>query len=178
MNSDPYAELVDVVDDAGRIVGTVTRRELRARRLPHRCAYVLVFNSRCELFVHQRTATKDIYPSYFDVTIGGVLSAGESFDEGARRETFEELGVAMPLEPLFDFRYADELSVVRGMVYRGTHDGPFILQPEEVVTGSFMPLREVARQIERLAFCPDGVAVLKAYRERFERHDDTSRKAT
>ena len=78
-------ELVDVIDDAGATVGVVTRREMRERRLPHRCTYVLVFNSRGELFIHLRTPTKDVFPSHRDVCIGGVLAAGESFDEGARR---------------------------------------------------------------------------------------------
>ena len=60
----PGDELVDVIDGQGRTVGTVTRREMRGRRLPHRCTYVLVFNRRGELFVHLRTPTKDVYPSH------------------------------------------------------------------------------------------------------------------
>ena len=73
----PGDELVDVMDDAGRTIGTVTRREMRAQRLPHRATYLLVFNDRGELFIHLRTATKDVYPSHWAVTIGGVLAAGE-----------------------------------------------------------------------------------------------------
>src|SRR5213080_4686005 len=65
---------------------TVTRREMRVRRLPHRATYVLVFNRRGELFVHLRSPHKDVFPGHWDVAIGGVLAAGESFDEGARRE--------------------------------------------------------------------------------------------
>src|SRR5690349_20517017 len=98
-------ELVDVIDEAGRTVGTVTRREMRERRLPHRSTYVLVFNGRGELFVHLRTATKDVFPGHWDVTIGGVVAAGETFDQGAVREIAEELGVAGTSEELFPFRY-------------------------------------------------------------------------
>ena len=93
MSTDPGAELVDVIDEAGRTVATVTRREMRARRLPHRCTYVLVFNSRGELFIHLRTPIKDVYPSYWDICVGGVLSAGETYDQGVRREIQEEIGV-------------------------------------------------------------------------------------
>jgi len=67
---DPGAELVDVVDEAGRVVATVSRREMRARRLAHRSVYVLVFDRRGALFVHLRTADKDVYPSHWDVAIG------------------------------------------------------------------------------------------------------------
>src|SRR5207245_960451 len=100
VSRDPGGELVDVLDDAGRPVATVTRREMRARRLPHGSTYVLVFNRRGELFVHLRSPDKDVYPGRWDVAVGGVLAAGEAFDEGARREVPEEPGVELEPEPL------------------------------------------------------------------------------
>lgn len=93
---DPGTELVDVVDDDGHPIARVTRREMRARRLPHRCVYLLVFDAAGRIFVHQRTATKDVFPSRWDMTIGGVLAAGEDFETGARRELEEELGQPAP----------------------------------------------------------------------------------
>jgi isopentenyldiphosphate isomerase len=159
-------ELVDVVDDQGNTVGVVTRREMRARRLPHRCTYVLVFNRRGDLLIHLRTATKDVYPSHWDVAVGGVLAAGEGFDDGARREVTEELGVAAEPEPLFPFRFADDATVVHGMVYRLTHDGPFRLQPEEVERGEFVPLSELSARLARGPFTPDGLAVWREFQRR------------
>ena len=44
MTPDPRDELVDVLDADGRVIGTATRREVRARGLSHRCTCVLVFN--------------------------------------------------------------------------------------------------------------------------------------
>jgi isopentenyldiphosphate isomerase len=159
----PGDELVDVIDEQGRTVGTVTRRQMRGRRLPHRCTYVLVFNRRGELFIHLRTAGKDVYPSYWDVAVGGVLASGETFDRGAGRELREELGVEAALEALFPFRYADERTVVQAMAYRAVHDGPFRLQPEEIVRGEFVPPGEVSARAARERFCPDGLAVLAEY---------------
>lgn len=163
MANDPREERVDVIDDAGRTVGVVTRREMRERRLPHRCVYLLVFNRRGELFIHLRTPSKDVYPSSWDVAVGGVLSAGESFDEGARREGREELGVEVEPETLFPFRYADSATVVQAMVYRVGHEGPFKLQPEEVVRGKFVTVEEVAERIQGDPFCPDGLEVFREF---------------
>jgi 8-oxo-dGTP pyrophosphatase MutT (NUDIX family) len=159
MSHDPGAELVDIVDDAGRTVAVVTRREMRARRLPHRSVYLLVFNSAGEIFIHLRTPTKDVNPSYWDVCVGGVVAAGESFDESAQREGQEEIGVTLSPEPLFPFRYEDDHSLVHGMVYRAVHDGPFRLQPEEIVRGEFVPAEELQRRVQREQFCPDGLEV-------------------
>jgi isopentenyldiphosphate isomerase len=162
-------EMVDVIDDAGRTVGTVTRREMRVGRLPHRSTYILVFNSRGELFVHLRTPTKDVYPSHWDVAVGGVVAAGESFAQGASREVREELGVDIPLEELFPFRYADELTIAQAMVYQVTHDGPFRLQAEEIVRGEFVAVTEMKILAGREAFCPDGLQVWEEYEERFSK---------
>ena len=134
-------ELVDVLDDTGRVVGVTTRGDVRARRLPHRCVYVLVFNDLGEIFIHQRTAGKDVYPSYWDMTVGGVVASGESFDQAARREGQEELGVALEPEFLFPFQYPSAMhGTAFAQVYRVRHNGPFQLQPEEIVQGGFVAL--------------------------------------
>jgi isopentenyldiphosphate isomerase len=159
-------ELVDVTDENGTVIGVATRREMRERRLPHRCTYILVFNHLGDLFVHQRTATKDVNPSCWDVAVGGVSAAGESFDDGARRELLEELGVAAEPKPLFPFRYADGRTIVHAMAYRVTHDGPFQFQPEEVARGEFVPLADLDRRIAERRFCPDGLEVWREFLRR------------
>jgi isopentenyldiphosphate isomerase len=156
---DPGLEIIDVLDDAGNPVGRATRREVRARRLPHRCTYVLVFNPAGDLLIHRRTETKDVFPGYWDVTVGGVLGLGEDWRNGARREALEEIGVAIQPEFLFDIHYASDRAVAFGKVYRAVHAGPFRLQPEEVVEAAFIrPARLEVLFAER-PFCPDGVAV-------------------
>jgi isopentenyldiphosphate isomerase len=153
-------ELVDVIDEAGNTIGVAPRSRMRSERLPHRCVYLLVVNERGELFLHQRTATKDVFPSRWDVCVGGVLAAGETFDEGARREGTEELGVEVYPEPLFPFRYADERTAVQAFVYLVRHNGPFRLQPEEVQQGRFVGAEELECRLSADVFCPDGLAVL------------------
>ena len=167
MTANPGDELLDRLDESGRVIGTISRRELRGTRIPHRCAYMLLFNSRGELFIHQRTATKDTHPGYWDVCVGGLPSAGESFDQAIRREAEEEIGVVVEPERLFPIHYRDARSIVYGMVYRAVHDGPFRFQPEEVARGEFVSLADGIAGTEREAFCPDGMAVLAEYRRRY-----------
>src|SRR4051812_31209410 len=156
----PGRELVDVIDDEGRTIGVVTRREMRQRGLLHRCTYVLVFNRAGDLFVHLRTPIKDVYPSHWDVAVGGVVTAGETYDQGVVRELQEELGIEAEAEELFPFRYADENSALHAVVYRVVHEGPFRLQPEEIVRGEFLPFAEIERRAREQPFCPDSLAVL------------------
>ena len=52
-----------------------------------------LFNSKGELFLQKRAMTKDLLPGYWDTSVGGHVSPGESPEEALKRETFEELGL-------------------------------------------------------------------------------------
>lgn len=157
-------ERVTIVDRENRVVGAASRRRMRRENLIHRACYVLVFNSAGEIFVHQRTVTKDVYPGYFDVAAGGVVVAGESYDASAKRELEEELGIAgRPLERLFDAYREDDHCRVWGRVYRCVYDGPLTFQPEEVVGGRFFAPEQVREEIGPERLTPDGLQVLDMF---------------
>jgi isopentenyldiphosphate isomerase len=153
-------ELVDVVDDGDRIVATVTRAEMRARRLKHRCVFIVVRRSDGHLLVHQRSAEKDLLPSAWDVAVGGVVGCGEGWDEAAARELAEEVGIdGPPLRFRRATRYQDELvdEVVR--VYDLTWDGPIAFDDGEVVAAVWLDEAELTVRRARDLFCPDSLAV-------------------
>lgn len=157
-------ELVDVVDEHDRVVTQATRHEVRLRNLRHRSVYVLVFNSAGQLFVHQRTAGKDVFPGYWDVAVGGVLAAGEDYTSGARRELEEEVGLQnVNLRRLFPMRYEDGQNRVHGYVYSCTADAELRLQPTEIASGEWMDLDVVLERGERDRFCPDSLEALRLY---------------
>jgi isopentenyldiphosphate isomerase len=159
-------ELVTIVDERNKVVGAVPRQEMRAGRLLHRATYVLVFNSRGELYLQKRTASKDIFPSCYDVAAGGVVLSGESYEDGALRELEEELGIkGVPLTRLFDFSYQDKDVRVWGAAYSCVYDGEMVLQEEEIESGAFLPMDEVFRRAESEPFTPDGLYVLRRYGE-------------
>lgn len=159
-------EFVQIVDENNEEIAALSRRLMREQNLIHRASYVLVFNHRDELFVQQRTLSKDIYPGYHDVAAGGVVVAGESYEESAERELAEELGVRdIPLLPCFDHYFEDEGNRVWGRVFRCRHDGPFALQPEEVAGGRFMTLDQIMALREREPFTPDGIQILQRLKD-------------
>ncbi len=157
-------ELIDVVDTEDRVVRQASRAEMRRANLLHRAVYILVRNSRGELFVHQRTASKDVYPSYWDVTVGGVVAAGEDYEPAARREIAEEIGASCDtLIPLFEVRYRDASTQLIGKAFLARYDGPVVLQQEEIASGNFVTLAVAERLMREERCCPDGVGVLRRY---------------
>lgn len=157
-------EIVTIVDEHNNVVGAVPRREMRAQGLPHRSTYILVFNSQGELYVQKRTMTKDVFPGYYDPAAGGVVQAGESYDESAERELFEEMGIRdVPLTAQFTFYYSDERTRVWGAVYTCVYDGALVLQAEEVESGEFLPVEDILRRAATQPYTPDGLYVLRRY---------------
>jgi len=159
-------EHVIIVDRDNNEVGIVQREEMRAKKLPHRATYILVFNSKGELFVQKRTPTKDVYAGYYDTAAGGVVLAQESYEVGAVRELREELGIKeTPLTSVFDFYYEDTHIRLWGRAYTCEYDGEITLQEEEIESGAFMDVDEVLRLAESEPFTPDCLYVLKRYLE-------------
>ena len=158
----PADEIIQIVDRDNRITGECPRSLMRAERLIHRACFVLVFNGRNELFVQKRTLTKDLYPGHWDIAAGGVVLAGESYEDSARRELAEELGISgVSLGFRFDSYYEDPDNRVWGRIFTCTHDGPFSLQAEEIESGRFMSVAEALEVSRREPFTPDGIAILK-----------------
>ncbi|MCI5150292.1 MAG: NUDIX domain-containing protein, partial [Candidatus Electrothrix sp. MAN1_4] len=114
-----------------------------------------------ELFIQKRTATKDVYPSYWDVAAGGVVQAGETYEQSAERELAEELGVSAKLNFFFDQYYEDQENRVWGRIFTCVHEGPFTLQAEEVEYGRFMLLGKALDFSASEPFTPDGVLILE-----------------
>lgn len=160
--ANPAEEIVMIVDEQNQPIAAVTRKIMRQQRLIHRATYILVFNTGGELFIQKRSRNKDIYPGYWDLAAGGVVLAGESYEESARRELREELGISgVKLRPLFDQYYEDADNRVWGRIYACTSNGPFTLQEEEIDGGRFIALGEIAALNQSEPVTPDGLLLLE-----------------
>ncbi|MCS0636076.1 NUDIX domain-containing protein [Streptomyces sp. LP05-1] len=163
-------EILDVVDERDRVVGQAPRGEVYARALRHRCVFVLARDAEDRIFVHRRTPVKAIFPSRYDMFVGGVVGAGESYDEAALREAEEELGVrGLPRPvPLFRFFY-DSGEYGHGSwwsaVYEVRCELPVSPQVEEVAWHTFLPEPEVVARLADWDWVPDGVAAYERLRD-------------
>ncbi len=59
----------------------------------HRTSQVWVINEKGEVLCNLRSWSKDLFPDYWDLTIGGHVITGDSYESTAVREMEEELGV-------------------------------------------------------------------------------------
>ena len=159
-------ELVDVVDEDDRVVRQATRSEMRRERLLHRVVAILCLNSRGEIYVHRRTAEKDLFPSLYDMFVAGTVEAGETYDATALRELEEEVGIrGVQLERLFHYRYEGSETRSHTEVYRVVWDGPMTPQPSEIQWGEFRSRASLDANAEGFAFVPDGAELFAHYQK-------------
>jgi isopentenyldiphosphate isomerase len=151
-------EVLDVVDEHDHVIGQAPRWRVYAERLRHRAVFVLARDGAGRVFVHRRTARKLVFPSRYDMFVGGVVGAGETYDEAAWREAAEELGVpTLPAPtPLFRFRYETPEHSWWSAVYEVRCDGPIKPQVEEVAWHAFLTEDELHRRLDEWDWVPDG----------------------
>lgn len=158
------AERIAWVDEQDNPLGSLPRAELRARGLIGRGTFILLFNSRGELCVHQRTLSKAIYPGYWDVAAGGMVGEGESYAESAARELHEELGIAgVVLHEQGRFFFNQPDNRLWCAVFSAVSDAPLVLQPEEVMAARFVTPAEALAEAAERPYCPDSLQALRLY---------------
>ncbi|CAM5609568.1 NUDIX hydrolase [Streptomyces atroolivaceus] len=158
----PADEILDIVDENDTVVGQAPRGEATARGLRHRCVFIEARDAAGRVFVHRRTATKLVFPSHYDMFVGGVVGTGESYDEAALREAEEELGVSgLPRPtPLFKFLYEGPGHSWWSYVYEVRCELPVRPQAEEVDRHAFLTGAELEGRLADWTWVPDG---LEAY---------------
>ena len=163
-------ELFDVVDEQDRILWQAPRSEVHARHWLHRASHIFVFNSRGELLVHRRSATKDECPLLYTSSASGHLSAGEGYEIAAVRELEEELGLTSPIEFLTVIpANGAATSYEHSGLFRTMTDDLPRFDPVEIESGEFLPINEVRRRVTESPelFTPCFRTLFAWYVERF-----------
>ena len=144
---------------AADVIRLATRAEMRKRGLRHRSVYLKVSNTGGELLVQQRSNWKDLWPSRWEIGCGGVLAVGETFDEAARRELAEELGIDTEPHWVGMNVYRQPPLDVIGGCYELTWDGPITFADGEVQAVEWMTASEILGHLSRRQWCPDSLAI-------------------
>ena len=87
-------EIIDIVDDFDNVIGQKKLSEVHRNKISHvRVVNLFLFNSTGELWIPRRTVFKENFPASLDMSMGGHVQSGESYEEALQRETEEELGL-------------------------------------------------------------------------------------
>jgi isopentenyl-diphosphate Delta-isomerase len=140
-------EICNIVDENDCIIGQASRKHIHQNKLLHRSAHILVFNSEKELFLQRRSLCKDESPGLWDTSCAGHVDAGESYDECAHRELFEELGIKGILQPFMKLSACQETHGEHIHAYTCFTDDAILINPEEISEGVFFDLLKIQKEL-------------------------------
>ena len=138
----PDGEPVEIVDEAGAVVGLTTRAAMRAGNLRHRSVAVVVVTGAGALVAHRRAGWKDVWPGRWDLCFGGVAAAPAD------------------LALLGSGTYADQAVSAVYRIYALTHDGPFTPADGEVAELVLVPLPDLEAWLAGRDLCDDARALV------------------
>lgn len=161
-------ERFPVVDKNDRILRDANRSEVHGNNLCHRAVHILIFNPAGEVYLQQRSRWKDRHPLRWDSSAAGHVVTAESYDETARRELKEELGVSVSLKKISKLPASERTDQEFVWLYRGEVAGDLSPNRTEIETGAFFPETIVDGWIGARPedFAPGFIECWKVYRQK------------
>jgi len=136
-------EIYAVVDADDKIIGKATRKEIHEKGLWHRSVHVFIMNTSGALFLQKRSLKKDLYPGCWDSSAAGHVDWGESYQQAAKRELQEELGINEPLAFRFNVQACRETGWEHVGFFSAVTAKQITINPNEIIEGSYFSPLEI-----------------------------------
>lgn len=142
-------EMLTRVTDEDEILGPVLRSLVHGNPLLiHRSVHVLVISPEGRLLLQKRSLSKDTQPGKWDTSVGGHVGFGQSYEEAARREAEEELGIELKAPILlYPSRIRNEIESENIRTYLEITAGPFRPDPGEIDEIRFWTREEIQKAL-------------------------------
>ena len=125
-------EIIVEVNKNNKEIGYAIKRELHSdNKRFHRAAHMMVFTSKGDVILHQRSFTKTSGAGLWDM-FGGHQVYGHTIEQTAKQELIEELGIETNLTFVRTGLFQNEKQSEFYYLYYGIHDGPYGYDRNEV----------------------------------------------
>ncbi len=152
MNNDHTPEMLDLVDVNDQVIGCIERDEAYRQNIKNfRLVDGFIRNSEGKLFIPRRHPEKRLFPLRLDVSVGGHVTSGETYDETFRKEAQEELNIDISH---FTYKilgkmspFTDDVSAFT-MVYEIESDETPDYNPNDFIEHFWLTPEELIQRIE------------------------------
>ena len=144
-------ELLDVVDEKNNVIGQDTKENKFRKGLITRNVAILILDENKKLLITKRSPHKKTFPNRYDLAACGNVKSGETYEEAAKREVKEELGIEIDLKLLDTtynkFKHENMILKYFTGVFLGYFSGEVNLNEELVEIDKFS-IKEVEEKIK------------------------------
>lgn len=118
-------EFLDLVDENDNVIGKEDRNIIYKNNWRNfRVINIMIFTTDNKIVVPRRSGNRRVFPNCYDCSVGGHVSAGETYEDAAYRELEEELGITnVKLEEIAYFRPYDINTSAFSKMYKLVYDG-------------------------------------------------------
>ncbi len=149
-------ELLDVVDENDKVIGKATRGECHKKGFLHRIVSTIVLDKSYRVFIGKRGKTKHYRPLEWAIGVGGHVESGETYEEAAKKELKEEIGITE--NPIVLSKYIDTSEYdkeLRKMFFVITEQ-KIKLDKNEYEEGLFVTYEELKKRMKTQKFIPSS----------------------
>lgn len=160
-------ELVDVVDENDNYVKTIYRSKEKYGVDILRSAGIFAKNSNGQILLQLRSKTSPKYPLTWDLSGAGHVDSGESYEDCAKRELFEEVGIQIKNIKFLGKHpqtYDDGRKRISACYIGYTNSNNFSIDIIEVAEAKWFSIDEIKKMIENNEkFHPECKFLLERY---------------
>lgn len=144
-------ELIEEIDWDGNVIAIHPKNKLKERMFPHRAALVIPKGKNNKLILCKRAADKFPFPGTWCCAIGGKVAHGETIEQAAKRETFEESKTSPELDRITSVKYDgdDYKAIFEVFTTKETFDTTYFTpDPKEIQYFQEFTAAEIEQMVE------------------------------
>jgi isopentenyl-diphosphate Delta-isomerase len=144
-------DIIAIVDAEDNVIGAKKASELDKAKDIYRVSSIWITNDKDELLMAQRAFTKRIYPGAWDVGVAGTIEKDETYDQNAKKEAFEELGITEPLVKGPKVRVEGEYNLFLQWYFLKLNKPveDFVFQKDEIIAVKWFSKKELLEGIKK-----------------------------
>lgn len=163
-------EEFDIVNEDDEIIGKTTRLEAHTLGHIHRSTVFFILDKQNRIFVNQRSVSKEFYPEYWSIAMGGHVGTGENYENTVIREVKEEAGINEKPIFLTSFKKRfDDNDKENIRVYAFVTKQQIILHSGEFKKGQFMTVEELKEKLKNENFLPETPTLFRILKDYFSK---------
>jgi len=162
-----------VVNKNDEIIGFDTKENCHfGNGILHRAITIFIFNDKNEILLSKRSATKKLWPDFWDTSCSTHIHQGETNEQAGEKRLSEELGFSCKLKSILKFQYQAKFQNIGSeneicYLLTGNYTGDIRQNFDEVSEYKWISIDQLRKEINDINNSPWLKIAFQKYLETF-----------